>query len=111
MKENSDLKGISPELDEGEDFSKDFNIDDMPVESISDSPDEDDWNGFINNLERKGGQKKVFCQVECELAYTLDECRVNGASRSEMVNAIVRGFLEKHISRFAEYKQTKKTLF
>lgn len=111
MKENTDLKDISPELGEEEDFPQDFTIDNLSLESASDSQGEDDWNEFTNNLGRKAGQKKVFCQVECELAYTLDECRVNGASRSEMVNAIVRGFLEKHINRFAEYKQTKKTLF
>lgn len=74
-------------------------------------PVDDMWDEFLANLDgNRPKTKQVCCFIDSELAYTLDECKVIGAFRSEMVNAILRVFLKKYLNRFAEYQTKRKTL-
>ena len=42
---------------------------------------------------------------------SLDDCDIRGRCRSDLVNAIVRSFFENHLSRLAQYRREKKSLF
>lgn len=70
------------------------------------------WEQYMSQLSKKRDKKskKVFCQIDSELAYTLDECRITDNSRSDMVNAIVRCFIQNNLHKLAEHRQIRKTL-
>lgn len=73
---------------------------------------DDQWEQYMTQLsfKRNKKSKKVFCQIDSELAYTLDECKITDNSRSDMVNAIVRCFIKNNLHKLAEHRQIRKTL-
>ena len=58
------------------------------------------WQDFLSYLE-----------APTDLADSLDDCDIRGRCRSDLVNAIVRSFFENHLSRLAQYRREKKSLF
>ena len=54
---------------------------------------------------------RLVCKLDRDLADSLDDCDIRGRCRSDLVNAIVRSFFENHLSRLAQYRREKKSLF
>lgn len=73
------------------------------------------WQDFLSYLEApadvddKAG--RLVCKLDRDLADSLDDCDIRGRCRSDLVNAIVRSFFENHLSRLAQYRREKKSLF
>ena len=91
----------------------------MSEESKADSASETEnisdrlWNRFekeLGNMPSVDKSQRVFCRLDPDLAYTLDECRINNMPRTDMVNAIVRVFVTEYIERFKAARRLKKTL-
>lgn len=78
-------------------------------------PDDKCWQDFMSYLEAPvdGGGKagRLVCKLDRDLADSLDDCDIRGRCRSDLVNAIVRSFFENHLSRLAQYRREKKSLF
>ena len=73
------------------------------------------WDSFMNHLDRPATadyrESRHVCKLDKELSDTLDELNIKGKSRSDLVNAIVRTFLDVHLDRMSEYRQERKSLF
>lgn len=73
------------------------------------------WQDFLSYLEApadsNGKAGRLVCKLDRDLADSLDDCDIRGRSRSDLVNAIVRSFFENHLSRLAQYRREKKSLF
>lgn len=73
------------------------------------------WQDFMAYLEAPtDGESKagrLVCKLDRDLADSLDDCDIRGRCRSDLVNAIVRSFFENHLSRLAQYRREKKSLF
>ena len=73
------------------------------------------WQDFMAYLEAPadGDNKagRLVCKLDRDLADSLDDCDILGRCRSDLVNAIVRSFFENHLSRLAQYRREKKSLF
>ena len=73
------------------------------------------WSDFMSYLETPadGDDKadRLVCKLDRDLADSLDDCDILGRCRSDLVNAIVRSFFENHLSRLAQYRREKKSLF
>jgi len=83
-----------------------------PVASSQPSDMEQQWNDFLNILQADVSKgKKDFhnvIQLDHDLAATLDECDINGHSRSDLANAIIRAFVTAYLPRLATFR--KKTV-
>lgn len=55
--------------------------------------------------------RRVFCQLDRDVADSLDECDINGRCRSEIVNAVLRQFIRTFLPRLAEYKRNRQSFF
>lgn len=73
------------------------------------------WQDFLSYLEAPadgdGKAGRLVCKLDRDLADSLDDCDIRGRCRSDLVNAIVRSFFENHLSRLAQYRREKKSLF
>lgn len=73
------------------------------------------WQDFLSYLEAPtdvdGKAGRLICKLDRDLADSLDDCDIRGRCRSDLVNAIVRSFFENHLSRLAQYRREKKSLF
>ena len=73
------------------------------------------WQDFMAYLEAPadvdGKAGRLVCKLDRDLADSLDDCDIRGRCRSDLVNAIVRSFFENHLSRLAQYRREKKSLF
>ena len=73
------------------------------------------WDSFMLHLDRPATQdyreSRHVCKLDKELSDTLDELNIKSKSRSDLVNAIVRTFLDVHLDRMSEYRQERKSLF
>ena len=73
------------------------------------------WQDFMAYLETPadgdGKAGRLVCKLDRDLADSLDDCDIRGRCRSDLVNAIVRSFFENHLSRLAQYRREKKSLF
>lgn len=73
------------------------------------------WQDFMAYLEAptdgNGKTDRLVCKLDRDLADSLDDCDIRGRCRSDLVNAIVRSFFENHLSRLAQYRREKKSLF
>jgi len=73
------------------------------------------WQDFLSCLEAPadgdGKAGRLVCKLDRDLADSLDDCDIRGRCRSDLVNAIVRSFFENHLSRLAQYRREKKSLF
>lgn len=81
---------------------------------VQDLPFDNSWwekfEADINDNKSRARGQRVFCKLDSDLGYTLDECKIGGASRSDMVNSIVRTFITGHIEQFKANRKSKKTL-
>lgn len=69
------------------------------------------WDQFLNELqEKENSSQRVTCRIDSDLAYTLDECKINNSCRTDMINSILRCFIKQNLNRFAKFKTSKKTL-
>jgi len=71
------------------------------------------WDEFLHILQadRTRDTKRDFvCKLDCDLAYSLDECAVKRHSRSDLVNAIVRAFFNAYLPRLAAFRKERKSL-
>ncbi len=109
LKEMADVDDLLEGV-EDIDISAHENFTDDPAKSDADS----DWNQFTEGLKNMRSQeqrkKRVICKLDIDIANTLDECRVDKASRSDMVNVIVKSFIMSHKKEFESYRQIKETL-
>ena len=78
-------------------------------------PSDKCWQDFLSYLEAPvdmdGKVGRLVCKLDRDLADSLDDCDIRGRCRSDLVNAIVRSFFENHLSRLAQYRREKKSLF
>ena len=91
---------------------------DIPVPPIEDetpnqsSSENNAWDDFINSIPKESEKKtkKLTCMIDSSIAYTLDECKIGDASRSDMINAILRNFIIQHRDELLKYRKLKTTL-
>lgn len=77
------------------------------------------WLHFINQLrhieegDERHSKKDYIVRLAPVLAATLDECNIEGCSRSDIVNAIVHSFLDLYMEQLIPYRTNVKmrTLF
>lgn len=83
--------------------------------SVSESMTEEHWNRFMKNLEATDSypdkDDRLICKIDRELAESLDDCNIGKRSRSDLVNAIVRTFVEGYFNKFAAYRRENKSMF
>lgn len=81
-----------------------------PVTAI-DAPNQ--WTDFIENLTPHSSvdepAQRLFCRIDAELAYTLDACEGLNARRNDVINAIIRTFINSHLEMFKQLR--KPSLF
>lgn len=126
---NDLLKGINddnPELETDSrlnessysSLSEGEGVNDVPTDKVTDKLSEssaDCWNIFLgltddpeNDSDR---DMRLVCKIDRELADTLDECDIDGLCRSDLVNRIVRAFLQTYLDRMVKFKKNRKSLF
>ncbi len=87
-----------------------------PESDVFSSGQDEDWDKFLevlkNSKKQRGNEEtlSIVCKIDSELAYTIDECKIDGASRSQIINAMLKVFIETHISELSAYRKVKKTL-
>jgi len=89
-----------------------------PVQTASVVPQtsgiEQQWNDFLNILQSDvSKEKKDFHNVirlDHDLAATLDECDIDGHSRSDLANAIIRAFVTAYLPRLAACRRNRVSL-
>lgn len=73
------------------------------------------WTDFMANLssteQKQSKDERLVCKLDRDLADSLDDCDLYNRSRSDLVNAIVRAFFGMYLSRLAQYRKEKKSLF
>ena len=78
-------------------------------------PGDKGWQDFMAYLAAPAvGDDKArrpVCKPDRDPADSRDDCDIRGRCRSDLVNAIVRSFFENHLSRLAQYRREKKSLF
>ena len=72
------------------------------------------WQNFLSYLDsdtREDKGERMICNLDRDLADSLDECNIHNRSRSDMVNAIVRTFFKTYLPQLAQYRRDNKSLF
>lgn len=73
------------------------------------------WQSFLGNLkameENHAKPTRFVCKIDEDLAYTLDEIDINRRCRTELVNAIVRTFLQTFLPQFRLYRKISYSVF
>lgn len=73
------------------------------------------WNAFMQNLRecparcRKPDRLGYF--IDKDIADSISECNIEKRSNSDIINAILRTFLNLNLEQFNQYRQESKTLF
>lgn len=79
----------------------------------SDGEDED-WELFRKNLSlynfREKKDDRMICKLDRDLADSLDDCDIDRKCRSDIVNAIVRTFVNRYLPRLRQYKRNNRSL-
>lgn len=79
----------------------------------SDGEDED-WVLFRKNLSlynfREKKDDRMICKLDRDLADSLDDCDIDRKCRSDIVNAIVRTFVNRYLPRLRQYKRNNRSL-
>jgi len=85
-----------------------------PVASSQPSDMEQQWSDFLNILQSDVSKgKKDFHNVirlDHDLAATLDECDIDGHSRSDIANAIICAFVPAYLPRLATFRKKMVSL-
>ncbi len=83
--------------------------------ALSPAEEEEDWNDFLTELKfyDDGGnrEERCSCRIDLELSGTLEEIEILGYSRPDILSAIVRRFLKRHLTRLKEMRRVKKSIF
>lgn len=76
--------------------------------------DNDDWELFSKNLSlynfREKKDDRMICKLDRDLADSLDDCDFDRKCRSDIVNAIVRTFVNRYLTRLRQYKRNNRSL-
>ncbi len=89
---------------------------DTPLYTASESsiPDERIWHTFMTHLSGYGFREKKderkVCMLDKDLADSLDECDIDRKCRSDVINAIVRTFVQTFLPKLREYRKINKSL-
>ena len=73
------------------------------------------WGAFMQNLRecparcRKPDRLGYF--IDKDIADSISECNIEKRSNSDIINAILRTFLNLNLEQFNQYRQESKTLF
>ena len=73
------------------------------------------WDAFMQNLRecparcRKPDRLGYF--IDKDIADSISECNIEKRSNSDIINAILRTFLNLNLEQFNQYRQESKTLF
>lgn len=74
--------------------------------------EESDWDSFIEELKAYdtpgNRQERTSCRMDLELWVSLEEIEILGYSRPDILSAMVRVFLKRHLSRLKELRRAKK---
>lgn len=85
------------------------------VTSAPEARDETWWNRFMAHLEEYDGKPgrtgRNVCMLDQDIADSLGECYFHRKCRSDIVNAIVRAFLEQCLPRLSPYRRENRSLF
>lgn len=102
---------------ETKDFSNEEPVIAPPIEFEGkiQSGDNTLWNAFMQNLRecparcRKPDRLGYF--IDKDIADSISECNIEKRSNSDIINAILRTFLNLNLEQFNQYRQESKTLF
>lgn len=90
---------------------------DMPVDTpgqVQSDMGDDDWELFRKNLSlynfREKKDDRMICKLDRDLADSLDDCDFDRKCRSDIVNAIVRTFVNRYLPRLRQYKRNNRSL-
>lgn len=82
---------------------------------LSTEEEEEDWNDFLDELKfydnGSNREERCSCRIDLELSGTLEEIEILGYSRPDILSAIVRRFLKRHLTRLKEMRRVKKSIF
>lgn len=75
---------------------------------------DDDWELFRKNLAlynfREKKDDRMICKLDRDLADSLDACDIDRKCRSDIVNAIVRTFVNRYLDRLRQYRKSNRSL-
>lgn len=76
------------------------------------SEDSSCWEHFLSlSNSPEVSEERLVIKLDRDIAETLDDCDINGQSRTQLANNIVRAFVNTYLERLAQYKKKKKSLF
>ncbi len=104
------LKGVNGP-DTGTSLS---DVDNTVTQAVGQSSTGECWDRFLACIEStipQDREGRLACKIDRDLADTLDDCDIRGRCRSDLVNAIVRAFFGAYLTRLADYRREKKSLF
>lgn len=119
---NDLLEGINDDNPELETFSSSPSegrrVNDGLIDKVTDRFSEssaDCWKIFLSLADESENASdrdmRLVCKIDRELADTLDDCDIGGLCRSDLVNRIVRAFLQTYLDRMVKFKKNRKSLF
>lgn len=110
-----EMSGLKSPLKRETDPPNDPVISSPAVPSIPEVQDDTWWNRFMAFLEEYDGKSarvgRNVCMLDQDIADSLGECHFRRKCRSDVVNAILRAFLEQCLSRLAPYRRESRSLF
>lgn len=75
---------------------------------------DDDWELFRMNLAlynfREKKDDRMICKLDRDLADSLDACDIDRKCRSDIVNAIVRTFVNRYLDRLRQFRKSNRSL-
>lgn len=75
---------------------------------------DDDWELFRKNLAlynfREKKDDRMICKLDRDLADSLDACDIDRKCRSDIVNAIVRTFVNRYLDRLRQFRKSNRSL-
>ena len=75
---------------------------------------DESWELFRTNLAlynfREKKDERMVYKLDRDLADSLDECDIDRKCRSDIVNAIVRTFINRHIDRLRQFRKSNRSL-
>ena len=114
LDEFDDMPGLEDELDDISIVRDENTAETAKPELHSDEGDEL-WIKFIETLSEKKEstlpiENKKLCRIEADIADTLDDINIDKASRTELVNAILKAFILTNLDRLASFRKVRRTL-
>ncbi|WP_289772735.1 hypothetical protein [uncultured Duncaniella sp.] len=121
MKNDSNYPDINGLLGDLGNLVSDNSTPAVPVDTPVDTPGQvqsdmgdDDWELFRKNLSlynfREKKDDRMICKLDRDLADSLDDCDFDRKCRSDIVNAIVRTFVNRYLPRLRQYKRNNRSL-